>query len=228
MFACDCWFARSLASMLGSWGLNDFHTRTVCGKKTVDGRLLCTIYITSMIDITIHQNAVASDDIYNVLPFCIAVCDHTERVNLPLESQDGVDAIIDNVEVYLIESGDGVVGFQVQQFYLDSVGNHKCKCLELDQDLNVNGRPFQPLGLVTHINVKQWVQIDEIRGVNVAVADKTVHVEVVFSELCDILVHSGDLSVCVTGIEVYRWVAFCVESDVDSSQPAVVSNTTVF
>ncbi|CAG2198283.1 unnamed protein product [Mytilus edulis] len=77
------------------------------GNKTVDGRLVCTIYITSMVDITIHQNAVDSDDMFNVLPFCIAVCDHTKRVNLPLESQDGVDAIIDNVEVYLIESGEG-------------------------------------------------------------------------------------------------------------------------
>ena len=51
-------------------------------------------------------HAVDADDIYNVFPFRIAVCDHIERVNLPLESQDSVDAI-DNVEVYLIVSGEG-------------------------------------------------------------------------------------------------------------------------
>ena len=89
---------------------------------------------------------------------------------------------------------------------------------------SVNGRFFQPLGLVILINTKQWVQIDEIGGVNVAVADKTVNVEVFFSEPCDILVHSGDLGLRETGIEVYRRVAFCVESDVDSSQPAVVEH----
>ena len=43
-------------------------------------------------------------------------------------------------------------------------------------------------------------------------------------ELCDILVLSGDLGLCETGIEVYRQVAFCVEGDVDSSQPAVVEH----
>ena len=65
-----------------------------------------------MVDITIHQNAVDSDDIYNVLPFCITVCDYTERVNLPLGSQDGVD-VIDNFEVYLIEFGEGQRCFRV-------------------------------------------------------------------------------------------------------------------
>ncbi|CAG2198975.1 unnamed protein product [Mytilus edulis] len=182
-----------------------------------------------MVDITIHQNAVDSDDIYNVLPFCIAVCDHTERENLPLEFQDGVGAI-DNVEVYFIESGegtcaqcdgkpvgtivgrvaegivtcmhmnvrDGVIGFQVHQCHLVGLGFLELQyfALELDQDLNVNGRLFQPLGLVTHINDKQWVQIDEIGGVNVAVADKTVHVEVVFQNSATFL-YTLAILVCV-------------------------------
>ncbi|CAG2187665.1 unnamed protein product [Mytilus edulis] len=85
-----CWKGKNIRT----WGCERLNKQltTVWAKRETDG--------------AVQINAVDSDDIYNVLPFCIAVCDHTERVNLPLESQDGVD-VIDNFEVYLIESGEG-------------------------------------------------------------------------------------------------------------------------
>ncbi|CAG2253311.1 unnamed protein product [Mytilus edulis] len=81
---------------------------------------------------------------------------------------------------------DGIIGFQVYQCHLVGLG-----FLELQWGLNrvlwartrsgseCQRSTLQPLGLVTHINDKQWIKIDEIGGVNVAVADETVHVELV-------------------------------------------------
>ena len=50
--------------------------------------------IASMDDIAFLQDTIDVDDIYNVFPFCIIVNGLIESVNLPLESQDGVDAIL--------------------------------------------------------------------------------------------------------------------------------------
>ena len=50
--------------------------------------------IASMDDIAVLQDTIDVDDIYNVFPFCIIVNGLIESVNLPLESQDGVDAIL--------------------------------------------------------------------------------------------------------------------------------------
>ena len=45
-----------------------------------------------MNDIAVHQDTIDADDVYNVFPFCIIVNGLIESVNLPLESQDSVDA----------------------------------------------------------------------------------------------------------------------------------------
>ena len=53
------------------WGgrLNDLHTRMHAGKETVDGGLLGSIHIASMNDVAVHQDAIDTDDIYNMFPF---------------------------------------------------------------------------------------------------------------------------------------------------------------
>ena len=85
-------FSVSVISIPDSWGfeLSSYQDRRL--ESNCDGRLPGFIIIASTNDIAVHQVTIDADDVYNVFPFCIIVNGLIESVNLPLESQDSVDA----------------------------------------------------------------------------------------------------------------------------------------
>ena len=68
---------------------------------------------------------------------------------------------------------------------------------------------------MTHINDKQWIQIDKVGGVNLVLADSVG------------FLYTLAILFCVK-LPLKSGIAFCVEDDVDISQPAVIKHGCIF
>ena len=71
--------------------MNDLYPGIDCGGKAVDSGLLGDVYVASIDDATVHQDAVDASDAYNVFTLFVTLCCPIKcRVEMSLKSQYGV------------------------------------------------------------------------------------------------------------------------------------------